>query len=92
MTQINVFVCLKMLLAVFATQQHKTNTFSRLINEIQLSACNLHRDFALLCTLYYQRHGIEIFSDYSLSPVVTVLLLELKKHTHKKILCYQIDF
>ena len=46
---------------------------------IQPYACNLHRKFALFCTPYYLRHGIEIFSDYSLLLDVTVLVWKLKK-------------
>ena len=44
----------------------KTNTTSSLIIEIQLNAYNLHMEFALFCTPYYLRHGIDIFSDYIL--------------------------
>ena len=69
-------------LFVFATLQHWTNTLSRLIIEIRLQACNLHREFALLCKLYYQRHGIETFSNYSSSSDVTVLFWELKKQKY----------
>ena len=57
----------------------KTNTISTLMIEIQLKACILHTKFALFCTLYYLRHGIEIFSDYSLLLAVTVLILEIVK-------------
>ena len=44
--------------------------------EIQLNACKLHRKFALFSTPYYLRHGIEIFSNYSLLLDVTVLEME----------------
>ena len=54
----------------------KTNTTSI---EIQLYACNLHREFALFCTPYYLRHSIEIFNDYSLLLGVTALVAKLKK-------------
>ena len=61
----------------------KTNTTSSLIIEIQLYACNLHREFALFCTPYYLRHGINIFSDYSLVLDVTVVVSKLKKNSEK---------
>ena len=35
--------------------------------------------FALLCTLYYLRHGIEIFSDFSLWIGATVLFKNIDK-------------
>ena len=57
----------------------KTNTIGSLVIEIKLKACNLHTNFAMLCTLYYLRQSIEIFSDYSLPLDVTVLLCKLKK-------------
>ena len=69
-------------LIVFATQQHKTNTFGRLIIEILALSLQIHREFALPCTLYHQRHDIVIFSDYSLSPDATVLLWELEKQKY----------
>ena len=37
-----------------------------------------HKKFALLCTPYYMRRGIEIFSDISLPLDVTVLFWKLK--------------
>ena len=77
--QFTFFVCLKMLLTtvfkknksflliglfVFSKHLHKTNTIGSLIIEIQLYACNLDTKFALLYTLYHQRHVFAIFSDY----------------------------
>ena len=38
-----------------------TDTTSSWFIEIQLFASNLHRQFALFCTPYYLRYGIEIF-------------------------------
>ena len=67
----------------------KTNTTSSKIIEIQLYANNLHRKFALFYTPYYLRHGIEIFSVYSLLQDITVQIWKLKKKEEK---CRQIDF
>ena len=55
----------------------KTNTISSLMIEIQPQACNLHTKFAVFCTTYYQRHGIEIFSDNLLPLALTVLIWKL---------------
>ena len=60
-----------------------TNTTNSLFKEF-----NLHTKFALTCTPYYLRHGIEIFSDYSLPLDVTVLIWKLKKDTK----CHQFSF
>ena len=38
-----------------------------------------HTKFALFCTPYFLRHGIEFFSDYSLSLDGTVPIMKLKK-------------
>ena len=38
-----------------------------------------HKKFALFCTPYYLRHGIEIFSDNSLPLDANVLFWKLKK-------------
>ena len=37
---------------------------NNLNNRNSAFVCNLHTNFVLLQLRYYQRHGIEIFSDY----------------------------
>ena len=48
----------------------KTNTTSSYFIEIQNYACKLLSNFALLCTPYYMRHGLEIFGDVSVAQLV----------------------
>ena len=57
----------------------KTCTIGRLIQRIQLLACNLDTEFAMLCTMYYLLHGCEFFSDFFFLQEVTVLLKKSKK-------------
>ena len=63
----------------FLSNRTKTCTISRLIKEIQLLAGNLGTEFAMLCTIYYQLYGSEIFSDFLFIQEVTVLLKKFKK-------------
>ena len=59
----------------------KACTISRLIKGIQLLACDLGTEFAMLCTIYYLLYGSEIFSNYLLFFLqeVTVLQMKIKK-------------
>ena len=43
-----------------------------------------HTKFALFCTPYFLRHGIEIFSDNSLPLDATVPFRKLKKQKQRK--------
>ena len=63
----------------FLSNNTKTCTISRLIKGIQLLACDLGTEFAMLCTIYYLLYGSEIFSDYLFLQEVTVLLMKFKK-------------
>ena len=63
----------------FLSNNTKTCTISRLIKGIQLLACNLGTEFAMLCTIYYLLYGSEIFSDFLFIQEVTVLLKKFKK-------------
>ena len=47
----------------FLSNDTKTCTTSRLIKGIQLLACKLGTEFAMLFTIYYLLNGSEIFSD-----------------------------
>ena len=58
----------------FLSNNTKTCTVDRLIQRIQLLACNLDTEFAMLCTMYYLLYGSEFFSDSFFSQEVTVLL------------------
>ena len=63
----------------FLSNNTKTCTIGRLIQRIQLLACNLDTEFAMLCTMYYLLYGSEIFSDSFFLQEVTVLLKISKK-------------
>ena len=63
----------------FLSNNTKTCTISRLIRGIQLLACDLGTEFAMLCTIYYLLYGSEIFSDCLFLQEVTVLLMKFKK-------------
>ena len=60
----------------FLSNNTKTCTISRLIKGIQLLACDLGTEFAMLCTIYHLSHGSEIFSDYLFLQEVTILLMK----------------
>ena len=64
---------------VFFNNNTKTYTIYRLIQRIQLLACNLDTEFAMLCTMYYLLYGSEFFSDSFFLQEVTVLLKKSKK-------------
>ena len=63
----------------FLSNNTKTCTIGRLIQRIQLLACNLDAEFAMLCTMYYLLYGSEFFSDSFFLQEVTVLLKKSKK-------------
>ena len=64
----------------FLSNNTKTCTIDRLIPRIQLLACNLDTEFAMLYTMYYLvLHGSEFFSDSFFLQEVTVLLKKSKK-------------
>ena len=63
----------------FLSNNTKTCTIGRLIQRIQLLACNLDTEFAMLCTMYYLLYGSEFFSDSFYLQEVTVLLKKSKK-------------
>ena len=65
--------------SLFLSNNTKTCTISRLIKGIQLLACNLGTEFAILCWIYYLLFDSEIFSDFLFLEEVTVLLKKLKK-------------
>ena len=65
---------------VFISNNTKTCTISRLIQRIQLLACNLDTEFAMLYTMYYLLYGSEIFSDSFFLQEDTVLLKKSKNH------------
>ena len=56
----------------------KTCTIDRLIQRIQLLACNLDTELAMLYTMYYLLYGSEFFSDSFFLQEVTVLLKKSK--------------
>ena len=58
----------------FHSNNTKTCTIDRLIQRIQLLACNLDTEFAMLCTMYYLLYGSEFFSDSFFLQEYTVLL------------------
>ena len=62
----------------------KTNTISSSALRVQFTIRSaLHA--------YYQRHSMEIFSDYSLSLDITCLFLKLKKSRQIDILNFHIE-
>ena len=63
----------------FLSNNTKTCTIDRLIQIIQLFACNLDTEFAMLYTMYYLLYGSEFFSDSFFLQEVTVLLKKSKK-------------
>ena len=63
----------------FLSNNTKTCTIDRLIQRIQLLACNLDTEFAMLCTMYYLLYGCEFFKDSFFLQEVTVLLKKSKK-------------
>ena len=63
----------------FLSNNTKTCTISRFIKEIQLLACDLGTEFAMLCRIYYLLYGSEIFSDYLFLKEVTFLLMKFRK-------------
>ena len=63
----------------FLSNNTKTCTIDRLIQRIQLLACNLDTEFAMLCTMYYLLYGSEFFSDSFFLQEVTVLPKKSKK-------------
>ena len=63
----------------FLSNNTKTCTVDRLIQRIQLLACNLDTGFAMLCTMYYLLYGSEFFSDSFFLQEATVLLKKSKK-------------
>ena len=65
--------------SLFLSNNTKTCTISRLIKGIQLLACNLGIEFAMLCLIYYLLFDSEIFSDFLFLEEVTVLLKKFKK-------------
>ena len=65
----------------------KTCTISRLIKGIQLLACDLGTEFAMLCTIYYLLYGSEISVIIFLQEI-TVILIKSKKNIDK---CREID-
>ena len=72
----------------FLSSNTKTCTISRLIKGIQLLACDLGTDFAMLCTIYYLLNGSEIFSDYLFLQEVSVIKIKFKNVIDK---CRKID-
>ena len=56
----------------------KTCTISRLMKGIQLLACNLGTELAMLCTIYHLLYGSEIFRDFLFFHEDTVLPKKLK--------------
>ena len=63
----------------FLSNNTKTCTIDILIQRIQLLACNLDTEFAMLCTMYYLLYGSEFFSDSFFLQEYTVLLKKSKK-------------
>ena len=63
----------------FLSNNTKTCTMDRLIQRIQLLACKLDTEFAMLYTMYYLLYGSEFFSDSFFLQDVTVLLKKSKK-------------
>ena len=63
----------------FLSNNTKTCTIDRLIQRIQLLACSLDTEFAMLCTMYYLLYGTEFFNDPFFLQEVTVLLKKSKK-------------
>ena len=63
----------------FLSNNTKTCTIGRLIQRIQLLACNLYTEFEMLGTMYYLLYGSEFFSDSFLLQDATVLLKKSKK-------------
>ena len=63
----------------FLSNNTKTCSIGRSIQNIQLLACNLDTEAAMLCTMYYLLYGSEILSDSFFLQEVTVLLKKLKK-------------
>ena len=63
----------------FLCNNTKTCTIDRLIQRIQLLACNLDTEFAMLYTMYYLLYGSEFFSDSFFLQEVTVLLKKSKE-------------
>ena len=66
--------------SLFLSNNTKTCTISRLIKGIQLLACNLGTEFAILCSTYYLLFDTEIFSHFLFLEEVTVLLKKFKKN------------
>ena len=63
----------------FLSNNTKTCTIGKLIQRIQLLACNLDTEFAMLCTMYNLLYGSEMFSDFFFLHEVTVLLKKSNK-------------
>ena len=63
----------------FLSNNTKTCIIGRLIQRIQLLACNLDTEFAMLCTMYNLLYGSEFFSDSFFLQEVAVLLKKSKK-------------
>ena len=63
----------------FSSTLTEESHYHSLVKESQLKKCNLDRNFALLCTLYYLWHGTEMFSDDLLLIGATVLSKRISK-------------
>ena len=61
----------------FLSNNTKTCTISRLIKGIQLLACNLGAEFAMLCSIYYLLFDCEMFSVFLFLEEVTVCKMDL---------------
>ena len=59
----------------FLSNNTKTCAISRISKGIQLLACDLGTEFAMICSFYYLLYGSEIFSDNLFLQEVTVLLM-----------------